>query len=320
MSLSAMSNSRSPLFKVIALPLALLVFGVTPGCGGPAGGGKDKKGDKSSDEDDDTKSGEDKKGKEDGKSKDGKDGTDGSSTEPKAFGQECAKDEDCKSKICRELTFTNPVVDMQVTVKTCGSCREDKDCKDGNKGIACVPKAQPGGKNLVTAAYDCSDGSKGLSCEDAKQCKDGLKCASITLQGKKSDTKTCGECVSNDDCSQDTPICSTVGIKDFKPYNTCIKAGGKKDTDPCSGETEEGDRECENYCKSFGPLGSFCVQCREDSHCAMGETCSAPMLDPTNPLNSLPKCKAKDSGGSTDTMGDKSSGSATATGGSSSSG
>lgn len=274
--------------KVIAVPLSILFAGACLHCGG-----------------------EDSKEKEEKKSSDGSTGgkeenteektSDGDKTnseepaQPKEDGELCEKNEDCKSEKCREVSFVNPLNDTPESMKTCAACADDKECVDGQKGIACVPMAKLGTGTAVVAAYQCSDGDKGMSCESDAQCKDSLKCGAITLQGKASEVKTCGDCQADEDCKEEAkPLCSTVGVTQLKPHNTCVAAAGKKDGETCSGEGEAGDKECENYCQTLGGLLSFCVRCKEDSHCADGEKCTPAEVDAANPTNTkFPKCEPK---------------------------
>lgn len=272
--------------RFLTFSFALLVSASTTGCGNKDDEPKEKS---STGSDEDKK---DKKNKESDSSKEGDTSSDEKKAEPKKVGDLCEKDDECESKKCREVSFTNPVTQTEQSSKTCAECSDDKECADAKKGIACVAVPKLSGTTTVVGTYRCGDGSAGYTCGEDKQCKDGLKCAAVTLSGKKSDLKTCGECASDEDCDSATPVCSTTGITELKPRNTCIAAGGKKDGETCSGENEAGDKECEHYCKSVAGIISLCVVCREDSHCKDGETCSQLKLNPTNPSASeLPKCE-----------------------------
>lgn len=286
----------------LALPLALLFAGPMAGCDKSDDKGKkgDKKGDKDGTESDDDTNGKD--GKDGTKGK--KDSSEGDST-PKAVGEVCEKDGDCKSKSCREVTFTNPLTNKKQSVKTCAACADDKACTDADKGIACVPTPKVSGTTSVTATYECSDGSKGMGCEGDKQCKKGLSCAAVTINGQKAEgITTCGECKTDADCKDSSkPVCKTQGITQLKPHNACVAAdeggkdkegSGKNDGETCSGEGEAGNKECKNYCKSIVASIAICVRCLEDSHCGDGKKCTPLEVNPTNPASSkFPACEPK---------------------------
>lgn len=275
--------------------LVLLFAGSIVGC--------DKSDDKDTKGDKDTTGGTDADGKKDGKDgtgdTKGKDGSGEEDSSPKAVGELCEKDADCKSESCREVTFFNPLNDQEESVKTCAACADDKACTDGDKGIACVPIPKMSGTSM-TASYQCSDGSKGMGCKEDKQCKEGLSCAAVTIGGQKVEgITTCGECKTDADCDAAKPVCKTEGIVDLKPHNACVakeggseEAGGKKDGETCSGEGEAGNKECENYCKNIlGPV-SLCVRCLEDSHCGEGKKCTPLEVNQSNPTASkFPACE-----------------------------
>lgn len=285
------SRDRSSKFSS-SLLCAWLGLSLVTGCGGGSDGKEKETSDKGKDSSDSESTKDDDKDGEGDGTKDDK--TTEESKGDKAIGKPCEEDKECASEKCREVSFVNPLTNSEQKVKTCAACADDKECSEKDEGIACVPVAKLEGTTAISASYQCSEGEKGYSCDDDKQCKDGLKCGAVKINGKDSDIKTCGDCLSDDDCEGDTPLCSTTGVTQLKPYNTCIAQGGKKDGESCSGEGEAGDKECENYCKTYLGLVSVCVQCLEDSHCKDGEICGKEQINPADiPSSKFPQCEPK---------------------------
>lgn len=212
----------------------------------------------------------------------------------KALGAACEKADECESNNCREISIDDPTKDgdEKITTKTCSACNADADCKDPEKGNLCVPALSSLSVNSLH--YACGKGELGGGCLDNNNCSESRVCGEV-LGG----FKTCGECVSDQDCSDAAKPTCVLKQEGTLAYRHC---GAKlEDGERCSGGPDS-DGECKNFCASIKnnlvpvPVG-VCSPCKEDSNCADGEKCTPPTIDIGSASLTAAKCEPKDAGG-----------------------
>lgn len=198
------------------------------------------------------------------------------------LGDECKTDEDCKSKICLAYQVEGEAADPSA-VKVCGSCRDDAQCVNEKRGVACRP-------SFVTGAMDCTDGKLGAPCSKKEHCSDNLMCALVNMGDNKSDVRSCSECEKHIDCpatgkrncvSRDKPA------ENGEYFNQCMEDGVRQTGEICF-PCETGNRECaEGFCVKV-ELGEnaepgFCIgvcgSCNTDADCEAGSRCEPPSLN-----------------------------------------
>lgn len=197
------------------------------------------------------------------------------------LGEECKRDEDCKSKIC----VIEKIEDEKGTSELgiCGACRNDAQCVAEKKGLACH-------QSLGTGAMECVDGKLGSPCKTKEQCTDNLMCALVNMGDNKSDERSCSECEKHIDCpatgkrncvSRDKPA------ENGEYYNLCLEDGVRETGEICF-PCETGNRECaEGFCVKVeigdGVDENFCIgvcgACNTDADCSEGSRCVPPELN-----------------------------------------
>lgn len=222
---------------------------------------------------------------------DGTNGTNGDDTK-KALGETCADAAECMTNICREYSVDDPTNPGQkLSGKTCSACNANTDCTDPEAGNLCAP-AIADLSNPNTLHYACSKGALGDGCLDNTNCAEERKCGAIP----GTQLTTCGECLTKDDCKDPAkPLCS-FKLEGTTAYRYCTNK--LPDGEQCSGE-EGSDDECENYCATLSLEGvpvkiAVCSPCKDDSHCAEGETCTPPSVDIASQKAVPAKCEAKE--------------------------
>ncbi len=176
-------------------------------------------------------------------------------------GSACTSDTECQG-----LCYINPVLGG-----ICGECTSDSDCEWG------CTAPNPFG-NPQTGAV-CGMGENGDGCETNAACI-GQACGEIfAIQGVL-EVSTCGECLSDADC---TGLCSpTVDFGAFGGSWNCVGPGTLPDGATCDFEGS-GSAACgSGFCAVASVQGlieiGVCSECEEDGDCP-GGTCQPPTID-----------------------------------------
>lgn len=167
----------------------------------------------------------------------------------------------------------------------CGECNVDADCPAG--GGCSVPNP------FMGTGSTCNMGMPGDGCQTDAICKDPSApiCGTVVNAAPILSLSTCGQCKVNADCANHPggPNCTpTVDIPNFKGQLACVMDGSVENDQPCSLEDVGGMPAGNTACKSgfcgeatFMSLVKFgvCGECLTDADCAMGQTCTTPMID-----------------------------------------
>ena len=188
---------------------------------------------------------------------------------------ECTEDCGCMSGHCFNY----------VLGATCGQCNTDADCPNG--GGCSIPNP------LAGTGSTCNMGEPGAGCNSDAVCKDPdhAKCGVIIDVAPIITLATCGQCQVNADCAGNPggPNCNpTVDVMNFKGELLCVMDGSVEVDQACSlekvGMGVAGDTACKSgHCGDAVFMGllhvGVCGECGSDADCAMGQTCSEPMID-----------------------------------------
>lgn len=204
-------------------------------------------------------------------------GTD-TDTDPLPNGETCALDEDCESGICYETALGN----------ICSECGSAMDCVDADAGINCT---------FNGTFFECSDGAAGEMCDDMASCMDGLFCSKVVDTGGLIPDQFCSECDTSEHCD-DPQICNPVFVPDIMMpmgQNICTDPGTVELDAFCDHEGD-GDAACmSGHCVVADIMGlimlGVCGECDTSDDCAMGETCTEPMVDAQTFMVSGSRCE-----------------------------
>ncbi|WP_157595592.1 hypothetical protein [Plesiocystis pacifica] len=182
-------------------------------------------------------------------------------------GSECTNGNECLSGECYLLPFLGG---------QCGECDEDDDCPDGG---CTIPNPFDANGSI------CNEGEVGGGCESDEVCQDGLSCGTVLDLLGLITISTCGNCATNDDCT-DGQICEPVVIvEEFSGINDCIDPGTLEQDAYCD-LMGDGDAACASgICSPVNIMNlaevGACGACVTDDDCG-GGTCQEGGLDLEN--------------------------------------
>lgn len=165
----------------------------------------------------------------------------------------------------------------------CGECLGDVDCDGGG---CTVPNP------LASLGSRCNKGEPGAGCQSDDVCQDPSAplCKLVLSVPGIIDVATCSACRSNADCPDPKQHnCSPeYDLAGFSGQYVCKADGSAQlDTgcslDDCQGNPL-GDRVCASgFCNAAAVQGvlkiGICSECREDTDCPPGTSCSDPQVD-----------------------------------------
>jgi hypothetical protein len=203
---------------------------------------------------------------------------------------QCDDGDNCTANVCNNNSCTFPDAcpgeECIPATGVCVECLGNADCNDGdnctndvcNNNSCTNPDACPG-EACIAATGQC------VECIDNNDCSDGDNCTTDTCSNNSctfpdacpgetcvAATGQCVQCIDNSDCAGNP----AGSFCDNNQCVECIGNGDCSDGDNCTTDT------CSNNSCSFPdacpgeqcvPASGQCVQCLDDTHCTMPQTC-----------------------------------------------
>jgi hypothetical protein len=169
----------------------------------------------------------------------------------------CTDNCECMSSNCYVMPFLGG---------WCSECNEDADC-DGGGCTAPNP--------FVNEGAHCNMGEFGAGCESDVVCMDGLQCSTALDLLGLIQINSCGDCLSDMDCTAPQICAPIVHIDEWTGINTCIDSKSLPNGSYCNLEGN-GNEACESdICSAVDIMGlaqiGVCGECNSFMDCDGGE-------------------------------------------------